>query len=170
MVTAGFDADIVHKVQARRKGHITKWNYLQPILETLRSYRYPKLRISAEGGDLPTGEPVSGRLVAVANLPAYAMGLPLAASAEESDGLLDLRIFRRRSAFQMLRYLYKVALRQHESLADVVSGRARRVRITCDTPVPIQCDGDPAGFTPAEISILPGALTLIVPKGPARGG
>jgi diacylglycerol kinase (ATP) len=168
MVTAGFDADIVHRVQARRRGHITKWNYLQPILESLRSYRYPKLRVSAEGGDLPLGQPVSGRLVAVANLPAYAMGLPLAASAEAGDGLLDLRVFRRRSAFQMLRYLYKVALRQHEGLADVVSGRATQVRITCETPVPIQCDGDPAGFTPAEISILPGALTLIVPKGPAR--
>jgi diacylglycerol kinase family enzyme len=168
MVTAGFDADIVHKVQARRKGHIRKWNYLQPFLETLRSYRYPKLHISAGGGNLPSDQPVSGRLVVVANLPAYAMGLPLAASAEGNDGLLDLRVFRRRSAFQMFRYLYKVALRQHETLADVVSGRARQVRITCDTPVPIQCDGDPAGFTPAEISLLPGALTLIVPKGPAR--
>jgi len=170
MVTAGFDADIIHRTHARRTGHIRKWNYLQPILESLRSYRYPKLRVSAEGGDLATEKPLSGRLVVVANLPAYAMGLPLAASAEESDGLLDLRVFRRRSAFQMFRYLYMVILRQHETLADVVSGRARRVQITCDTPVPIQCDGDPAGFTPAEVSILPGALTLIVPKSPARGG
>ena len=119
MVTAGIDADIVHKMQARRRGHIRKWNYLQPILDTLRSYRYPKLRISAEGGDLSVDQPLSGRLVVVANLPAYAMGLPLAASAEGSDGLFDLRVFRRRSAFQMLRYLYKVLLRQHETLADV---------------------------------------------------
>jgi diacylglycerol kinase (ATP) len=170
MLTAGFDADIVHRVQARRTGHIRKWNYLQPIWESLRSYRYPKMRISVEGGDLPSDQPLSGRLLVVANLPAYAMGLPLAASAEGSDGLLDLRVFRRRSAFQMVRYLYKVALRQHESLADVVCGRAQRVHITCDTPVPLQCDGDPAGFTPAEVTILPGALTLIVPKGPARGG
>ncbi len=170
MVTAGFDADIVHRVQARRRGHIRKWNYLQPILETLRSYRYPKLRVSAEGGDLPAEKAFSGRLIVVANLPVYAMGLPLAASADERDGLLDVRVFRRRSAFQMARYLYKVALRQHETLADVVSGRARRVQVTCDTPVPIQCDGDAAGFTPAEIDILPGALTLIVPNGPARGG
>jgi diacylglycerol kinase family enzyme len=169
MVTAGVDADIVHRAHARRTGHIRKWNYLQPIWESLRSYRYPKLRISAEGGDLPIGKPLSARLAVIANLPAYAMGLPLAMGADGSDGLLDLRLFRRRSAFQMLRYLYKVLLRQHETLADVVSGRATRVQITCDTPVPIQCDGDPAGFTPAEITILRGALTLIVPRGPARG-
>ena len=170
MVTAGFDADIVHRTHARRTGHIRKWNYIQPILESLRSYRYPKMQVSVEGGDLPVDRPHSARLVVVANLPAYAMGLPLAMSAEGSDGLLDLRLFRRRSAFQMARYLYKVALRQHETLADVVSGRAKRVQITCDTPVPIQCDGDPAGFTPAEVSVLPGALTLIVPKAPTGGG
>jgi diacylglycerol kinase (ATP) len=164
MVTAGFDADIVHRAHARRTGHIRKWNYLQPIWESLRSYRYPKLRVSAEGGDLPGDQLLSGRLIVVANLPAYAMGLPLAMNADGADGLLDLRVFRRRSAFQMLRYLYKVLLRQHETLADVFSGRAKRVTITCDTPVPIQCDGDPAGFTPAEVTILPGALTLIVPK------
>jgi diacylglycerol kinase (ATP) len=170
MVTAGFDADIVHRAHARRTGHIRKWNYLQPIWDSLRNYRYPKLHVSAEGGDLPGDQPLSGRFLVVANLPAYAMGLPLAMSADGSDGLLDLRLFRRRSAFQMFRYLYKVLLRQHETLADVISGRATQVRITCETPVPLQCDGDPAGFTPAEVTILPGALRLIVPKGPASGG
>ena len=36
----------------------------------------------------------------------------------------------------------------------------RRVRIESDVPVPIQVDGDPAGFTPAEICVLPGALEV----------
>src|SRR5579872_4313992 len=29
MVSAGFDAEIVHRTHARRQGHIRKWNYLQ---------------------------------------------------------------------------------------------------------------------------------------------
>ena len=41
----------------------------------------------------------------VANLPEYALGLPIAGDAAGDDGLLDLRIFKRRSAFQMIRYL-----------------------------------------------------------------
>jgi len=96
-------------------------------------------------------------------LPKYALGLPLAADALSDDGLLDLRLFERPSAFQMIRYLYKVARREHETLPDVRVGRFRRVRIGSKIPVPIQCDGDPAGWTPAEISILPGALSLFVP-------
>jgi diacylglycerol kinase (ATP) len=187
MVSAGFDADIVHRTHARRSGHIQKWNYIQPVLETLRKYEYPELRIEADEGDLSSVRQLSGRLAVIANLPRYAMGLPIAANAVDDDGLLDLRLFERpsgclgrnreqgtgnsnqkaacrfRAGFQMFRYLYKVARREHEQLPDVRVGRFRRVRIGSKTPVPIQCDGDPAGWTPVEISVLPGALKLFVP-------
>jgi diacylglycerol kinase family enzyme len=176
MVSAGFDADVVHRVHVRRQGNIRKSNYIQPILETLRSYRYPEMRVAVdgEGPSAATGVrrdesaasagPLFGRLVVVANLPEYALGLPVAGGAAGDDGLFDLRVFQRPSAFQMFRYLYKVARRQHEELADVQVARVRTVRIDSAVPVPIQCDGDPAGWTPAEISVLPGALTLMVPQ------
>jgi diacylglycerol kinase family enzyme len=183
MVSAGFDADVVHRTHGRRQGNIRKSNYIQPILETLRTYRYPEMRVAVDeegppaGGSLSDSNvgaspvPLSGRLVVVANIPEYALGLPIAGSAVGDDGLLDLRVFQRPSAFQMMRYLYKVARRQHEELADVRVARIRTVRIDSDVPVPLQCDGDPAGWTPAEISVLPGALTLLVPRsaGPASG-
>ncbi len=176
MVSAGFDADVVHRVHANRRGNIRKVNYIQPFLDTLRTYRYPKLRVTVDGeGPPPAGRSsrwrskaldgtLFGRLVFVANLPEYALGLPIAGSAADGDGLLDLRIFERPSAFQMFRYLYNVALRRHETLADVTVARVRSVRLESRLPVPLQCDGDPAGFTPAEISVLPGALTLFVPQ------
>ncbi len=175
MVSAGFDADVVHRVHANRRGNIRKANYVQPFLDTLRTYRYPKLRVTVDGESPPppglsrgrskaSDGALFGRLVFVANLPEYALGLPIAGSAADGDGLLDLRIFERASAFQMFRYLYNVALRRHETLADVTVARVRSVRLESRLPVPLQCDGDPAGFTPAEISVLPGALTLFVPQ------
>jgi len=164
MVSAGFDADIIHRTHARRTGNIRKWNYVQPILETLRSYRYPEIRVTVDAQSAAAERSLSGRLVVVANLPEYALGLPIAAGAAGDDGLLDLRLFQRPSAFQMFRYLYKVARRQHEELPDVRVSRVRSVRIDSDVPVPIQCDGDPGGWTPAEISVVPGALTLLVPQ------
>jgi len=164
MVSAGFDADIIHRTHARRRGNIQKWNYIQPILETLRSYRYPEMRVTVDAQGPRPEKPLAGRLVVVANLPEYALGLPIATGVAGDDGLLDLRLFQRPSAFQMVRYLYKVARRQHEELPDVRVSRVRSVRIDSDVPVPIQCDGDPGGWTPAEISVLPGALTLLVPQ------
>jgi len=183
MASAGFDADIIHRVHSRRQGNIQKSNYIQPILETLRTYRYPELRVAVDGESPPARGRLGrrrakvspgtlfGRLVIVSNLPEYALGLPIAGNAADGDGLLDLRIFERPSGFQMFRYVYNVALRRHEELDDVRVCRVRAVRIDSELPVPLQCDGDPAGWTPADVSILPGALTLLVPHAvnPAGG-
>ncbi len=156
MVSAGIDADVVQRVHAARLGHISHANYLQPIFDSLRKYDYPQMRVAVD--DAPTGQIAS--LVMVVNIPAYALGLPVAPSARGDDGLLDVRLFERGSAFQMVRYLCNVALGRHERLPDVASRAACRIRIDADRPVPLQADGDPAGFTPAEISVLPGALEV----------
>jgi diacylglycerol kinase family enzyme len=159
MASFGFDADVVHRADACRRGNISKWNYLQPIGHSLRKYQHPVLRAFLDGAP----EPLAARLAVVVNLPVYALGLKLAATAAGDDGLLDVRLFERGSAFQILRYFYNVARGTHENLRDVTTAQARRIRFEADVPVPIQVDGDPAGWTPAEIRVLPRALELIVP-------
>lgn len=159
MASFGFDAEVVRRTHERRSGHIRKTSYLQPIWRTLRTYSYPELRLYLD--DNPT--PVRGRLAIVVNLPAYAMQLPIAKSALGDDGILDVRVFQRGSAFQMMRYCYKVFRGKHEQLEDVLSLRASEIRIESDEPVPIQIDGDPGGFTPAVIRAEPATLTMFVP-------
>lgn len=159
MVSAGIDAEIVGRVHAARGGNISHSTYIQPILDSLRTYDYPELQVTIDDDPMPR----SARLVEVVNLPAYALGLPVAAGARGDDGKLDLRLFERGEAFQMIRYLCNVAMGTHEQLPDVVSRLATRVRIESERPVPIQADGDPAGFTPVEISLAPGALEVFAP-------
>jgi diacylglycerol kinase family enzyme len=100
----------------------------------------------------------------ITNVPIYALGLSVARGARGDDAMLDLRLFRRGSAFQMVRYLCNLALGTHERLWDVESLCGRKIRIESDVPVPIQVDGDSAGSTPAEIEVLPGALEIVVPR------
>ena len=159
MASIGFDADVVHRVSSKRQGRIWKIFYLQPIIESLRKYTYPALSVRIDGAEVPA----QARLVVAVNLPAYALNLPVAQSARGNDGLLDLRLFRRGSAFQMLRYCYKLALNRHEQLGDVDCLTGREIRVEADEPVPIQIDGDPAGTTPVTIRVLPAALTVVVP-------
>jgi len=159
MASFGFDADVVHRTHSRRRGHIRKWHYVQPILQSLRTYTYPELRIFAD--DDP--DPIVARLAVLVNLPMYAIGLPVARSAVADDGLVDLRLFEQGSTFAMAHYFYKLTTGGHEALQDVRSGRAARVRIESDEAVPIQIDGDPAGCTPAEVRVLPGELDVFVP-------
>jgi diacylglycerol kinase family enzyme len=159
MASAGFDADVIQRLHFSRSGNISRLSYVQPILESVRKYEYPEIRLYVDGS--PT--PATARLAVIVNVPIYALGLSVARSALGNDGILDLRLFRQGSAFQMVRYLCNLALGMHEALPDVESLSGRRVRIESDVPVPIQLDGDAGGFTPAEVSVLPGALEVLVP-------
>jgi diacylglycerol kinase (ATP) len=159
MASFGFDADVVHRTHLSRTGHITKLNYLQPIWSSLRMYQYPQLRVYADEAAVP----LLARSAVLVNLPMYALGLNFAGDALGDDGFIDMCLFEQGSAYQMLRYSYNVMRGTHLRLPDFQRIRARHVRIEADQPVPIQIDGDPAGQTPAEVGILPGALEVFVP-------
>lgn len=161
MASIGFDASVIHAVHAARKGHISRLTYLQPIANCLQRYRYPELRVYVDDET----EPVCGRMVVIANLPSYALGLKVASNARADDGILDIRVMKYGSALHMFRYLGLIYYRWHERVKDVIALQGRQVRIESDEPVPIQIDGDPAGFTPAVIEVEANVGQLFVPRG-----
>lgn len=160
MASAGFDADIIHRAHSRRTGHISRWSYLQPIGEALRNYGYPEIRVFVDGQSLPR----TCRQAVLVNFPAYALGLNFARGARTDDGLFDLRLMKRGTAFQMWKYFFNLVCGRLDRLSDVEPVQAIRVRWETDVPVPIQVDGDPAGWTPAEFSIVPNAVEILVPQ------
>ena len=160
MVSAGFDADVVHRLDAIRTGNISKASYLQPIWNSWRKYRYPELRVTVDEGD----EVYCGSLALISNLPCYAMQLPFAKTAHPDDGLLDLRLFRKGSRISTISYLASVATGQHEKRDDVLCLRGRHFRLESDRPIPLQADGDPSGTTPATIEISTSRALFVVPK------
>ena len=113
--------------------------------------------------DRPVG-PVLARWAFVINVSRYGWGLNLAPQAVTTDGLLDVCSFRRGSLSSGLRYLAAVQLGVwHGRLSDCVSCRAKLIRIESDHRVPYQLDGDPGGWLPLEIEVLPERMTLVVP-------
>lgn len=171
MVGCGFDADVVRRVaQARhtwRGGHMSYWSYFKPILQSIRSYGYPEIRVHVESPADGPGErgfpPIVARWVFVCNMPRYGWGLPIAPDADGRDGLLDLCTFRRGSLWQGLRYVAWTQLGRHHRLADCCQRRVRRLRIESGEPVEYQLDGDPGGLLPVDVEVIPGRVTLVVP-------
>jgi diacylglycerol kinase family enzyme len=161
MASVGFDADVVHRVHRRRRGHISHLNYVVPFLQALQGYRFPVVDVEIE----ETGERLRGAAVFIFNLPEYALGLPIVPEGSAEDGLLDLCVFEQPGLGPLfLRYAPAVLGRRQESLPDFQHRRVRRVRLTTQGPGPVQTDGDPAGCLPATIEVMPGALTLVVPE------
>jgi len=164
----GFDAEVVRRLTRQRDGHITHLSYTGPLWRTFWEHRWPRLAVT---GHAPTG-PLAwdGRgMVFVGNMARYALGLRLTRDAVEDDGLLDLVAMRCTGWAELISHAIRTLRCTHLEHPTVVHRRMTRLRIESEEPsVPIQIDGEYAGFLPLEISIRPGVLRVKVP--PDRAG
>jgi diacylglycerol kinase family enzyme len=175
MASAGFDAEVVRVLHDARKGNITHWSYTKPILQAIRRYKYPELRMycAPQGGpgtgddatdEQPTwSDPIRCRWSFVFNLPCYGRGLQFAPAADGTDGLFDACTFERGGLLAGLKYLAAVVRRGHHTMRGFKGWRSPRFRIEADEPVPYELDGDPGGFLPLEIDVVPRRLRVLVP-------
>jgi diacylglycerol kinase (ATP) len=172
MAGCGFDADVVRRLHESRRGHIQHLSYAKPILDAIRTYDYPELRVhytqaerdAPDSANDDCSASVAARWVFVVNLPRYAGGLSFAPQASGTDGLLDVCTFKEGSLWHGLMYLGGVMLGQHEAMQDFGRIQTRRLRIEAAGAVPFQLDGDPGGELPVEIRVLPRRLTLLVSR------
>ena len=164
MASVGLDAEVVHRVHRRRRGHINRLSYAVPLLQAMQNYPFPIVDVEIED----TGERLRGAIVFLFNLPRYGLGLPIAAGGSAEDGLLDVCVFERPGRLELIRYVAAVLTRRHRKLPDFFHRQARRVRISSLEPAPMQTDGDPAGCLPRIVEVLPSALPLVVPPAKAN--
>ncbi len=162
MVGCGFDAEVVRRLDATRSGNIHHLSYVKPILDSIRRYEYPELRIEASNADGEWTERVA-HWAFVFNIPAYGGGLRIAPVADPADGMLDLCTFWGGSFARGLFHLATVLLRQQGSWSGFSQTRARRFRISSTNEVPYQVDGDSGGFLPIEVETAAEKIELVVP-------
>jgi diacylglycerol kinase family enzyme len=161
MLSAGFDADVIHRLSRwrtaggdpRRVGRI---HYAWPIAAALCAYQHAPLAVTADGVSIAAAHCL------VANLPDYALALRFTPTARADDGLLDWVTLGRAGMLALATYALAVRRRRHDTLPHVRSGQVRRLSLTSAWPVPVQVDGEPAGFTPVEVEALPSALAIVV--------
>ena len=172
MIGAGFDAEVVRQVAERRSGHIRRWTYAKPLLQAMRTYRYPQLRIQwRSGGEknpLVSGAESHTATIRWAfgmNLSKYAFGLNFAPAAVGNDGLLDVCTFSEGSAMHVFRYAWGVFSQTHLNFRDFRMIRCQEMRIEgpAGSQVPYQLDGDFGGYLPVDVRVLPGRLRFLVP-------
>ena len=164
MISAGFDAEIIRSLHENRRGNISRAAYFLPTLRAMRSYEYPPLRIYWGADAAPSAEPTICRWLFGFNLPLYALGLPIAADAVGTDGLLDVCTFERGTVWNVARYLWHVARKAHLDLPDAGLRQTPRFRLepTGGAAIAYQLDGDFAGTLPVEVEVLPKQLRLLV--------
>lgn len=169
MIGVGFDAEVVHLLHDVRKGPISHWSYLKPIVSAVRRYTYPPLRVycwpTGNGSDTDENSYIrAARWLFAFNLPCYAMSLPIMPQAVGTDEMIDLCMFQKGSFWSGVKYLWYVLMQRHARLSDCQIVRSRRFRVESDSPVRYQLDGDPSGFLPIDVEIMPRRLRIVVPR------
>jgi len=159
----GIDAEITARVEVEQKAvkrRLGALTYVVSALPIAWSWVGTRATITIDGRE------VQGRvlLVLVSNAQLYAGMLRVAANARLDDGLLDVCIFRGHGLLRTVRHLISVLVGQHLRDPEVEYHRARHVTIGAADPLRVQADGDPLGITPIEITVVPCALKVLVPR------
>ncbi|MEE9404207.1 MAG: diacylglycerol kinase family protein [Algisphaera sp.] len=177
MMTRGFDAHVVHRMDRWRAAasgvsgesvlrRVNRWSYAPRVLAGLASYRYPKIQLETN-----TGQVVQGVQAFVFNLNRYGGGFPLGAHAVADDGVLDWVVFQNPGRLRLLYYHWLAGRRRHLKSPSVVHGQAAGVKISAvGEAVPGQADGDPLANDATHVQVCPGALrVVVVPREGLRG-
>ena len=163
-VYAGVDARAAELVD-RLRGLPGPVQYPCAAVRALASYRPARCRVVVDG---VVGE-YDAATVVVANSRFYGKGMAIAPAARLEDGLLDVVVVEAASKRALIRSLPKVYAGRHVDLPEVTVLTGARVELSADArvAVPVGGDGEPLGVLPAlgsppaEVAVLPGALTVI---------
>jgi len=171
MLGFGFDAAVVGRHHSRRVARTgsarptSRLGYVLPLAHEAWHYRFPPVRLSwvDEAG---RAQEQTGSTAILFNLDCYALGLRFTPEASVFDGWLDSVCFSRSGSVQAGVYFASVCMGLHPSLKSVSMARMHEVTMEAvSDPVPVQMDGDPAGWLepgrPWRVRCLPGACPVL---------
>jgi YegS/Rv2252/BmrU family lipid kinase len=160
----GFDAAMLRDADPKLKEHLGAVAY---VLSGFKHLRRRVTRFQLRLDDQPPIER-TGQGVLIGNLGRLQGGLPVMPDARPDDGLLDVAVLQTRTVLDWLALAARVLLRRRRKDPQLELFQARRVELHCDTPQPVERDGDPVGSRDhLVVEVVPKALTLCVP--PRKG-
>ncbi len=159
MAGAGLDARIVHELDLELKRRIGKLSYWHGGFRQL-GRDMPKFRITINGVDYSAGFALMAR---VRN---YGGDFEIATKIRLMDNDFEIVILEQNRFWDYLRFLFAVILKRLDKTRGVTIIRANRAEVSAisDEEVHVQADGEAIGLVPATISIVPDAVTLLLPK------
>ena len=160
MAGIGFDAYVVHHVDGELKSRTGKFAYWVAGLRLL-GRRLEEFQVDIGG------EKRQGSFALVSKVRNYGGDFQIARSVRLSDDRFEVVLFEGRYTARYLKHFAGMMLNRLSTMKGVAVLRADCVSISDpqDRCVYVQIDGEFAGSSPAEIRIVPDALTLLTPEG-----
>ena len=153
---AGLDARAVELVSWKLKKKIGPLAY---VAAGIRALAKPQGTISVSDG----AQTVSVALVLIGNGRLYGGDYGLFPKADMTDGILDVCVFPRANLGTLMRCGPQLLLRNRVPDSQVSRIEAGTVRLTSESRVPFELDGELAGELPVSFTLQRSALRVVVP-------
>jgi len=163
IASVGFDSD-ANRIANGAPPWLGGLVYAYGALRALAGWRHARFEVELD----PPGERrvFSGYSIGAANSQTYGGGMRAAPNALLDDGLLEVIALERVGKLAFLtRILPKVFKGTHVREPEVSVFQAREIELSADRPFTMYADGDPVGELPLRVRALPGAVTMLVPRG-----
>lgn len=168
-VGVGIDALMIRDTGREAKKRFGRLAYLWTGFSRLLGFEPRRFFLSIDdGGEIKT----RASQVLIANSGTLGQKpLTWGPGIELDDGAVDVCVIRAGSTWDYLRLSWHVLRGKHRDDPKLHYRKARRsVAIRTHKPLPVQADGEVVGQTPVTVTIVPGALRVVVPKADASSG
>jgi diacylglycerol kinase (ATP) len=154
----GFEAVVVQKTNKQKdKGRSSQAVYFYNLLSSLISYRRPYINITIDGKTVST----KAFSVNVGNGRYCGGGMRQTPDALPDDGLLDITVIKdmgRIEVIKALKILYDGTILSHPKIDGY---RSNNLKITSETALYAEADGESLGHTPVEFGIIPDGVNVV---------
>jgi diacylglycerol kinase family enzyme len=162
-VSAGISAQAMRKTPVERKRRFGILAYVWTILKQLFGFQSRRFHLSIDGQE----QVIRATEVLVSNGSIFSRPLAFFGSQEDfSDSQFEVQIITARTLKDYLTLLVEVILyrgRKEEQLKQLWV-KDKIIIASASRPCSVQADGEPIGYTPVEVHIVPGAVNVIVPR------
>jgi diacylglycerol kinase (ATP) len=158
MAGVGLDAHIVYRVSAGLKARTGKFAYWIAGW-TLVGRSLPEFTVEADGRSYRCS------FALLSKVRNYGGDFEIARSVNLFEDEFELVLFEGRSSLRYVKYFAGLATNRLHGMKGVTDCRARHITLSgaTDRRIYLHIDGELAGHLPAEVKIVPKALTLLVP-------
>jgi YegS/Rv2252/BmrU family lipid kinase len=154
----GFESVVVRRTNIQKdKGRSGKAIYFYNLLMSLLSYKNTKAEIIIDGekshADVFSINVGNGRFCGG--------GMRQTPNALPDDGLLDVTIINGMGKFEIIRnlkILYDGTILNHPKIDGY---KCKNIKVSSDSIIYTEADGESLGHTPAEFSIIPAAINIV---------
>jgi diacylglycerol kinase family enzyme len=128
-------------------------------MKTYFGYKFPVITVEVDGQVV-----FSDRGIAIfGNISRYALGIPILQKADFGDGLLDICIYKCSNQLKLAHQSIMTIFKSHRRCKSVIYKQCKKIKISANSYVRTELDGDPGPELPLEISIVPQAVKVLVP-------